>query len=123
MELTTEVKAKTFRLFRLTEVIREEINAEVPPQQMLLFYYDALNEGVGQVEIANALRMPEGTVSRNVAKLSERMRRTPDGGVERVGYGLIMTRQDDIDDSRKKCCYLTVRGKVLLKKLVNIINT
>ena len=122
MKISKQTKDTVFKLYQYTEAIRSEINAEIPPQQILIFYLIALNEGIGQVEIANMLAMPEGTVSRNVSKLCARMRRTPEGGVAMVGYGLLETRQDDVDDSRKKCVYLTDKGVRVLTRLTTIFN-
>ncbi|MCP3942533.1 MAG: winged helix-turn-helix transcriptional regulator [Desulfobacteraceae bacterium] len=117
-EVNKKLKEQVSHALDYTEALRREIHAEIPPQQILIFLLVAMDQGLGQNEIASTLIMHEGTVSRNIARLGQRKHKTADGKIETVGYGLIETRQDDYDDIRKKCVYLTDKGLEILTRLM-----
>lgn len=118
MTLPSNLKNNLFKIFQYTEAARNEIHSEIPSQQLSLFFWVALNEGCTQKDLVKHLKMPSGTVSRNIQKLSSRYRKKPGSGeYEQVGYGLIEARQENFNDIRLKNMYLTNEGVRILKIL------
>jgi DNA-binding MarR family transcriptional regulator len=107
---------------RVHETIRELIHQEIPAQQLSIFYLVAENEGITHGEIAKELRMPQATVSRNVAKLSSKMVEGRDRELVDVGYGLVENR-DDIVDPRRNAVYTTPKGQEVLKAVAKAVAT
>ena len=56
--------------------------------------------------------MPQGTVSRNIAKLGSKLVREAKSQYRDIGYGLVVNR-DDAVDPRRNAVYLTSKGKQL----------
>jgi DNA-binding MarR family transcriptional regulator len=107
---------------RVHEEIRDLIHAEIPAQQLSILYYVAENESATQGEIAKALHMPQGTVSRNVAKLANKMEENRQKQSVDTGYGLLVNRNDTIDP-RRLCVFLTPKGQEVLKAIAKAVLT
>jgi DNA-binding MarR family transcriptional regulator len=96
--------------------IRKEIYMDFPLPQLEVFLLVIENDGISQSDISKRLDMPQGTVSRNVAKLSSKVIKKDDGSYEKVGYGLLENRPDQIE-SRSYNVFLTDKGKQFVKDL------
>ena len=107
---------------RVHEEIRDLIHAEIPAQQLSILYYVAENESATQGEIAKALHMPQATVSRNVAKLANKMEENRQKQSVDTGYGLLVNRNDTIDP-RRLCVFLTPKGQEVLKAIAKAVLT
>lgn len=114
-----EHKMKLQAFFKIQEMLRKEFGGEYAPQQLSIFLLVALRPGITHTEIMSALDMPQGTVSRNIAKLT--LRRHPDTGRE-MGYGLVENRTDELYDARRNAVYLTAKGKQLIQRLKTAIS-
>ena len=110
-------KTMKIRQFRtVVEFIRKEVNPEFPIQQLSVLLLVAEEEGITQTEISQILSMPQATVSRNVAKLGNKVVQR-DGKSKMIGYGLVENRQDVVHDPRRLAVYLTDKGKKFIKDL------
>jgi len=74
------------------------------------------NEGISHGELSKLLNMPQPTVSRNVNKLADKVAKRFDGSFEKVGYGLLENRSDEVE-SRSDNVLLTNKGKEFAKTL------
>lgn len=115
-------------MLRYTEAIRKEIDAEITPYALSILWLVSLNPGIGPTEIADTLKMPKGTVSRNILKLSKKIvqpKTNPQGKVvgqvRVVGLRLIEIMQNDSYDNRKKRVYLTQKGHKTLERLSSML--
>ena len=99
------------QLDKICDYIEAAISRELPLQQLRMFLLVAIKdrEGVSQPEIGDALNMPQGTVSHNVARLSVKI---VEGvkGFKAIGYGLIVVTPDP-DEPRRNLLHLSPKGK------------
>jgi DNA-binding MarR family transcriptional regulator len=102
--------------------LRKEIFAELRLQQLdlLLLVAERHGNGISHTEISKVMGMPQGTVSRNVQKLSLKKVRRSDGEIEPYGYGLVENRIDPFE-SRQYLVFLTEKGKNLIARLEKIL--
>lgn len=108
--------------FNVRQFIRKEIHAEFNPQQESIFLVVCMNDGITQPEICEALDMPQGTVSRNILRLSDNYVKDPrTGAYKQVGYGLVDSRQDEVIDSRRRSVFLTKKGKAIKARLEELL--
>ena len=107
---------KLHEFFKLQEIIRRELGGEYAPQQLSILLLVSLRPGITHNEIADKLKMAQGSVSRNVSKLAKRV--TEHSG---VGYGLVENRQDKVYDTRRSAVWLTTEGKQLVAKIKKAI--
>ena len=96
--------------------IRKEIYMDFPLPQLEVLLLVIENDGISQSDISKRLNMSQGAVSRNVAKLSSRVKQMDDGSYEKMGYGLLENRPDEIE-SRSYNVFLTDKGKQFVKDL------
>jgi len=80
---------------------------------MIVFLLVCQEEGRPTGELADILKVSDGTVTNIVRTLAEGRKRD---GVRRPGYHLLRQEQNP-DDYRVKNVYLTPKGKELLKQL------
>lgn len=113
--MTAEKFLNIFKILQFTEVLREEIDPEIPANQISLILWVAIRPGMSQAELAKLLKMPESQMSRTVAKL-ELKTRVIQGLQKEYGLGLIESRRDDPKDNRKKCLYMTPKGEEVVQK-------
>ena len=89
--------------------LREEVSGELPMQVAELLLQIALNPGCNQRDLVVKTNTSRSGVSRNVAILSQEW-----------GRGWITYREDP-NDRRSKLHYLSPKGKLLMDKLVIIV--
>ena len=81
---------------------------------MLLTIFE--NDGITQHELAEELGLNQGTVSKNCRRFAAMMVRDPRTGQDMYkGMDLITLKQQY--DSRRKGCFLTVKGKGVKRNL------
>lgn len=102
-------------LFRSVEYIRREIHPDMAMNQLRIFLYVADNEGITMPDLSERLGMPQGSLSRNIKKLS---RFNEKGKMQ--GYDLVY-REPDLDERRRFAVYLTKRGKEVWDALAAIV--
>lgn len=107
------------RLYKAIERVRE-LNPDFAISQLSLFLYVVQHEGITLHEVAEALRIPQGTVSRNTKQLGRYIVTREDGTKEVRGYGLLRT-EPDMEERRRLAVYLTKDGKQLVNDLEMIL--
>lgn len=99
--------------------IRSNIHSDMALQQLHLYLVVAKKEGVTMPELEKLLDMPQGTVSRNIKKLSKYVERYK-GKDMLQGYDLVYT-SPDIYDRRINAVYLTEKGRKVLADLEKVL--
>lgn len=117
-----QTKSDVYKMIRLVDCIRKEINDGITQQQLSMFLMVAHNEGTLQGELAKILGLPEASVSRNLRKLGTKYRKTGGDMLEKTGYGLMESRQDDYTDNRKRSVYLTKKGSAVIQRLCDALS-
>jgi len=98
-------------IYRVVEIVRQQINKDLPIQQLALFLLVANRPGISMTDICRVLRMPQGSVSRNVKQLGCYLERRE--GLEMVkGLDLLRTEPDP-ENRCRLLVYLTRRGQEL----------
>jgi len=106
--------------FKKSQHVLEQIFAELPLQHVMLLLAIAEEDGITQPKIADKLGWPQGTVSRNVKKLSVYLVESETGAKRKAGYELVEQRPDTFD-RKANAVYLTPKGKKVLKEISDII--
>jgi len=75
------------RLSDMIACLRSELKKDLPIQHLAMLLAVVEQPGISMPELMVALKMPQGSVSRNVKLLSDRAR----------GYGLLMTAPDHVN--------------------------
>ena len=102
---------------RVIEFVRAEIHPELPLQQFAILLLVHEREGMSQGEISKIMKMPQATVSRNVARLASKVVEDPRTGKRKeMGYGLLENRIDPIE-TRQYLVFLTANGKKFMEQL------
>lgn len=117
--LTEKQGAKELKV--VTEVLdylRNQINNDIPIQQILILLTVAEKPGISQSELATIVGMSPSSISRSVRMLARYLER--DNDIEK-GYGLIETRPDLRIRSRQ-ACFLTTLGRKVIAGVVAILN-
>lgn len=97
------------RFIATIDVLRQSINKELPSQQIVLFLTVVQQPGITMPELCRQLKMPQGSVSRNVKALSDYTERV-NGVLVRKGHGLLMT-ESDVYNPHSLAVYPTAKGK------------
>jgi len=105
---------------RLLDFISNSINKDIAFPQLRILILVANNQGITQGELAKILRVPKGTVSRNVIKLADLLTQDSKGIWKQRGYGLVEQRPD-LDDPRKSACFLTKKGAKVVHDLSKLV--
>jgi DNA-binding MarR family transcriptional regulator len=100
------------------ELIRNEIFAELPAQQILMLLIVAEREGIDQQDFQKLLGVPAGTVSRNLARLSSKVVTGLNGKQGDIGYGLLDVRPHPTDIKSNQV-FLSEKGLSFMQKLIN----
>lgn len=100
--------------------IREEIHKDIAFPQLTIFLIVAENKGITQGELAQMLKIPKGTVSRNVIKLGDLPVQDSKGIWKQRGYELVEQIPDKYDP-RANACYLTKKGRQVYNDLKEAI--
>jgi len=104
------------QFFKGIKFISDVIHKDIAMPQLTIFLLVAENEGITQPELGEIMKIPQGTVSRNILKLSSKLVQNAKGEWRQAGYDLVVTRPD-IDESRRNVVYLTRKGKDVIKAL------
>jgi DNA-binding MarR family transcriptional regulator len=107
------------RLFSAIELFRKRVNKDMPIQHVTLLLAVARNPGITMPELISLLKMPQGSVSRNIKVLSDYVER--ENGVSVMkGYCLLRTRPVPYN-RRVLAVYLTLRGEALIQDLTRML--
>lgn len=98
-------------------VLANEIKFDIQMQQLRLLLQVAAAPGITQTELAERLKLHQATISRNVKKMSSEIVEKAGGGFAKIGWGLLVTRQDTRFDSRRLACFLSPDGEAIVSKL------
>lgn len=117
--MLTEMKgAKELKVVtEALDYLRNQINNDIPIQQILILLTVAEKPGISQSELATIVGMSPSSISRSVRMLGRYLER--DNDLEK-GYGLIETRPDLRIRSRQ-ACFLTTLGHKLIAGVVAIL--
>jgi len=108
-------------IYRIVEIVRKEINKDLPIQQLALYLLVANRPGISMTEICRVLNMPQGSVSRNVKQLGCYLERR--NGHEVVkGLDLLRTAPDPESHCRL-LVFLTCRGQELASQFQSVAET
>ena len=99
---------KILELYHCLESIRRELGGDYAPQQLSILLLCSINEGITHPDLAQHLRMPQPTVSRNVKKLQQ-------------GYKFVMNRDEVSSGARRNAVYLTDKGKAFVNRIKTMI--
>ncbi len=107
------------KLSRVIELLRRQLNKDLPSQHIALLLAVAQKPGITMPELCQHLDMPQGTVSRNVKLMSHYCDKKGDG-VTKKGYGLLETDQAP-SNRYQLAVFLTAEGGRLIEKLVRVM--
>jgi len=108
-------------IYRIVEIVRKEINKDLPIQQLALYLLVANRPGISMTEICQVLSMPQGSVSRNVKQLGCYLERR-NGHEEVKGLDLVRTAPDPESHCRL-LVFPTRRGQDLANQFQSIAET
>lgn len=108
--------SKLRALSRAVRLIRQEVNHEMPIQQVAMLLEVSLNEGITMSDLGRSLKMSQGSVSKNCKLLSQFI----DDG-ELRGFGLLSTEQD-LAERRRFIVHTTSKGKEFLRRLADALD-
>ena len=111
-ELGNDEAIKVERLLRALEVFREEVDGALPASYMMAFLMVALNPGKGTGDYGKAMGVSQPVISRILLEIGPKSR------TGQPGQGLVDSALNPTD-YRYKQTYLTPKGRVLLRKLMN----
>jgi len=99
--------------------VRQEVG-DLPVQQLEMFLQIAEEEGISQVDLVDRIGMLQGTVSRNVQRLSHKLVENTKGEFKNIGYGLIESRLTG--EGRRESLHLTPKGRAVYNDLTKILS-
>lgn len=114
MERTMTTKATLNALSRMVEVLRREVDPEMPVQQLQVFLQVALRGQTTQHEVGEATGLSKASMSRNVAALG------PINRFKARGHDLLVVYEDP-RNQRQKLIELSPKGKKLVSRLIHIV--
>ena len=100
----------------IVQFIRESVASDLSLSQLAIYLTVCSDEGITMPELAQGLNIPQGSLSRNIKRLS---RYDEDGIVK--GHDLLITTPDT-RDRKRLAVYLTERGKALKIELNRLLN-
>ena len=93
---------------------------EMPVQQIEMFCHIAEQENqIAQVDLIRLMGLPQGTISRNVSRLSNKLVQNVKGETVNIGYGLVDSELDGT--GKRENLFLTSKGKKLYSTLQTIL--
>lgn len=105
------------RLEQAGEVLYNYTKRDLVGTQLMIYLAICNNEGINMKDLAEYLEMPQGSLSRNVKKLS--VYRNSKGN--KVGFDLIEAKPD-YENRRTLALYLTEKGRELRADLEKTLN-
>ncbi len=109
------------RLARVIELLRKQLNKDLPSQHIALLLAVAQQPGITMPELCKMLDMPQGTVSRNVKLMSHFCDKKGNNSVAKKGYGLLETDQAP-SNRYQLAVFLTTEGERLVQKLARLMD-
>ena len=103
-------------LLAAIEGFRARIDRALPSQQISLLLTVARQPGITMSELVEVLRMPQGSVSRNVKSLAQFCVRSRWGQLKPAGYDLLTTRPSD-ENPKKLAVFLTQKGEEIIAEI------
>jgi DNA-binding MarR family transcriptional regulator len=100
--------------------IRDFVHKDFAFPQLSILLIVSQEQGITQSDLAERLKIPQVTISRNVAKLGHKMKQGVKGTWKQVGYELIETRPY-LYERRMNAVYLTKKGEQIIKGLKKAI--
>ena len=110
-----EMMQEINKLSRVIELLRKQLNKDLPSQHIALLLAVAQEPGITMPELCKRLDMPQGTVSRNVKLMSHYADKN--GDAAKKGYGLLET-EPATSNRYQLAVSLTAEGERLIQKLV-----
>lgn len=104
-----------FKINRIVAYIREQVSNDLALPQLAIYLTVCHDEGVTMPELCEKLGMPQGSLSRNVKRLSRYYE-----GSKLQGYDLLST-SPDLHDRKRLAVYLTDQGKRLREELNSLL--
>jgi len=98
------------RLSDMVACLRSELKKDLPIQHLALLLAVVEEPGISMPELMKQLRMPQGSVSRNVKLLADRKR----------GYGLLLTAPDQVN-RKQMAVFPTWKCQLLVEKLCRLM--
>jgi len=98
------------RLSDMVACLRSELKKDLPIQHLALLLAVVEEPGISMPELMKRLKMPQGSVSRNVKLLADRVR----------GYGLLLTAPDQVN-RKQMAVYPTWKCQSLVEKLCRLM--
>jgi DNA-binding MarR family transcriptional regulator len=108
------------RLAQIIELLRKQLNKDLPSQHIALLLAVAQQPGITMPELCEQLDMPQGTVSRNVKLMSHFCDKKGSNGVTKKGYGLLETDQAP-SNRYQLAVFLTAEGERLVQKMARVM--
>lgn len=100
--------------------VRDNINSDMALPQLLILLQVWQEEGITMVTLAKRLKMPQGTISRNLRMLGQFM--TQGQPRELKGYSLVGLKPD-LYDRKRLACFLTDHGKEVCSDMIEILGS
>lgn len=124
--MTTTINEKGLsRIDKLVDMLQQKIYAEFPIQQLKLLAKVAehAKTGVTMPELMALTKMPQGSLSRNIKKLSTYLEPDEDNPniKKEGGYGLVRTVPDMVN-RRSFRVFITKKGEKLVEKLAEVVS-
>jgi len=98
------------RLSDMVACLRTELKKDLPIQHLALLLAVVEEPGISMPELMKRLKMPQGSVSRNVKLLADRAR----------GFGLLLTAPDQVN-RKQMAVYPTRECQSLVEKLCRLM--
>lgn len=108
------------RLSQVIELLRKQLNKDLPSQHIALLLAVAQQPGITMPELCEQLDMPQGTVSRNVKLMTHFCDKKGNCGVTKKGYGLLETDQAP-SNRYQLAVFLTAEGERLVQKMARVM--
>ena len=105
-----------FKINKIVKYIRENVTNDLALPQLAIYLTVCRDEGITMPELRERLGMPQGSLSRNIKRLSKYYE-----GEKIQGYDLLTTIPD-IHERKKLAVYLTDQGKALREELNNLLS-
>jgi DNA-binding MarR family transcriptional regulator len=120
--MTIENALKLNKLIDLFETIEDPMYNDLTVAQVRIFLEVASEDGILMQGLIKKTGKPQGSISRNVRKMSVRISKDNDGNFIDTGIGILETRHDQYA-VRNFSVHLTAKGKKFLDVLIKSLET
>jgi DNA-binding MarR family transcriptional regulator len=112
---------KTLRAFQAgINYLRKEVFTELPAQHITIFLAVVEADGITQFDLSQNLKMPQGSLSRNLKRLSSYYEMDSTGKNVLQGLGLLENRSD-LYDRKRLAIWLTPKGRKVMEGLASVM--